>query len=224
VEIAASQWPPLKALPTVTRFGAALFFSELVWPVRVNWKQAGSAWLPWAGMILLASFATSLAIQSGATDMMLVIAEPRIHPVGLVFFTFLAGIAMGFITGNFSSAFFAIFTLMLKSTSQPLVHAALLDGVFAGILLSPFSLYNLVPSVQFRLSHQDLLRFRFKQLMYPLGIGSLIYAVSAVNSVAILRPATFVFLCLAALAFQLRKSYWQIGQHTFSLETGRAPR
>jgi hypothetical protein len=224
VEGIASQWPPLKSLPTVTRFGAALFASQIVWPMPIDWKRAVMAWLPWAGMILLASFATSLAIQSGAMDMMLVIAEPRIHPIGLVFFTFLAGIAMGFLAGNFSQAFFALFTLMLKSTGQPLVHAALLDGVFAGILLSPFSLYNLVPSVQFRLSHQDLLKFRFKQLMYPLGIGSLIYAVSAVNSVAILRPATFVFLCLAALAFQLRKSYWQIGQHTFSLETGRAPR
>lgn len=222
VEAAGFRLPWLRMIPTATRFGAALLASELVYPIHIDWGRALRLFLPWAAVIGLASFVTALSLNAGSIDLMLVMTEPRIHPVGIVFFTFLAGIALGFISGGFSSAFFALFTLMVKTSGQPLVRAALLDGVFAGMLLSPFSIYNLMPAVQFGIAQQEILKFRFKQLAYPLVIGAIIYAVSAVNSVAILRPATFVFLCLAALAFQLRKSYWQIGQHTFSLE--KAPR
>jgi hypothetical protein len=140
-----------------------------------------------------------------------------VHPTALVIFTFIAGLVLGFLTGNFSVTFFALFPVLLKPHGNELVKAALLDGILAGTLFSPFSLFNLLPAAQFGTSLQELTTFRFQQLAYPLGIAGAIYAISTINSVAILRPVTFVFLCLVALAFQLKKSKWKLGR--FSLET-----
>ena len=104
----------------------------------------------------------------------------------------------------------------MKTASVPLVRAALLDGILAGILLSPFSLVNLIPAAQFRIGMGALIAERFRQLAFPLEIGVTIYAIGAINSVGILRPATFVFLCLVAVAYQLRKGAWRFGNYTIS--------
>ena len=103
---------------------------------------------------------------------------------------------------------FAMYGFFIRSFDQPLVKAALIDGILAGSMLSPFSLFNLFPAAQFGLDLQDLVRFRIKQLAIPLTISTIIYAVCAINSVAILQPVTFIVLCLLALATRLKRNAW----------------
>ena len=57
-------------------------------------------------------------------------------------------------------------------------------------------------------------------MAYPMIIGATIYAVSAINSVAILQPVTFIFMCLLAVTFQLRKSEWHLGKFSLTLHNG----
>lgn len=207
--------PPLTELNSITRFGLALVVSELAWPKGLPWKPAAKSAGPWVAVIFLGIFATVLSLESGICDLALQLVNPRAHPRVLYLATFVGGVTMGFLTGSFSSAFFTLFAY-LQSPHVPLLRAALLDGVLAGLLLSPISLFNLLPAVQFGMSVRKVLLFRFGQLAVPLAIGVMIYAVAAINSVAILRPVTFVFCFLAAMAYHLRKSDWDIRRGTFS--------
>ena len=105
-----------------------------------------------------------------------------------MFFTFGAGIAIGFVTGSVSTTFFALSPVLTKFYSVAVVRAALVDGILAGVVLSPLSLYNLLPMVHYRMRLHHLIGLRFRQVAVPLCLGGIIYLVSAINTVAILRP------------------------------------
>lgn len=210
VELLALRLHWLKDQPTSLRLGIALVISELAWPVGIRPLASLRSYFPWLGILLLTAFLSTAGHESGAKDLLMVLLEPRMHPSVIVLFTFLAGLGLGFLTGNFSAAFFALFMTMARQQEEPLLRAALLDGILAGNLLSPFSLYNLLPMAQFGLDLRELITMRFKQLFYPTLIGATIYAVSAINSVAILQPVSFIFLCLLIITFQLRKSSWHL--------------
>lgn len=195
--------------PTLTRVGLALLLSELAWP-KVELKEAMRLFSRWGGVLFLGSFVAVASQRSGVTDLALALAAPKVHPTMYVFFTFLSGLVLGFLTGNFSTSYFTLL-LALKAHDLPQARAALLDGILAGVLLSPFSLFNLLPSAQFGIHVHKLVAFRWRQLAFPFLIGGVIFAVGAINSVAILQPVTFVFLCLVVVAFQLKKRTWTVG-------------
>ena len=213
-EIGAWAFDISESTSTLTRVGAALFLSQLVWPRYIDWQRAAHYAGRWGAALGIAALVATTSHQLGIADLALSVFDPLIHPSSAALFTFLAGILLGFLTGNFSTAFFALFATLMKTEQTNLIRAALLDGVMAGLLFSPFSVHNLVPSIQFRLPMAAVIAFRFRQLGIPLAIGMGIYALSALNSVAILRPATFVFLCLVAIATQLRKTAWRVGDYT----------
>ncbi len=204
----AFRFPVMREISTVTRVGLSLIASELVMPRSIAWRSAVRSFLPWAAMLLVATFITLQSVQAGVSELVLVLWEPTAHPTAVALFTFISGVFLGFLTGNFAITFFALYGVLIRSFDQPLVKAALIDGILAGSLLSPFSLFNLFSAAQFGLDLQELVRFRFRQLAVPLTISTIIYAVCAINSVAILQPVTFVFLCLVALATRLKKNAW----------------
>lgn len=211
----------LRELSSLVRICGALAVSELVRYRHVAWGAAARLFFPWAAALSLATFLSTHSQEAGAKDLVMVLLEPRMHPSVMALFTFLAGMGLGFVTGNFSASFFALFTSFLQAQENPLLRAALLDGILAGSFLSPFSIHNLLPCVQFELRLRELIAFRFKQLALPLLLGATIFAVSAINSVAILQPVTFVFLCLLIAALQLKKSSWHLGR--FSLPVHNEP-
>jgi len=207
----------LREQSSLVRITGALALSELVRFRHVDWKAAAKLFFPWASVLVLATFLGTHSQETGAKDLVMVLLEPRMHPSVMVLFTFIAGLGLGFVTGNFSASFFALFTSFLQAQENPLLRAALLDGILAGSFLSPFSLHNLLPVAQFELKLRDLIAFRFRQLALPLMLGAAIFAVSAINSVAILQPVTFIFLCLLVATLQLKKSSWNLGKFALAV-------
>ena len=200
----------------LTRIGIGLVAGQLAWPFEMDWKRVGKEIVRWGGPLFLGALLTVLSTQTSVADLVLLGVDPRQHPTGAAFFTFLCGICLGFVSGGFATAFFTLFMATTKADTLAVVQAALLDGILAGILLSPFSLLNLIPAAQFGVSIQAIVVQRFRILALPLLIAALIYAVSAITSVAILRPATFLFLCLVAVVVQLKRSRWRLGNYTIS--------
>lgn len=211
-EIIAFFVPFLKSIPTLSRVGLVLLTVEMTAHKHIQWKKTLEESALAIGGILLCALLSILSTEMGITDMGLALCQPQAHPTALVFFTYLAGLFLGILTGSFSAAFFAIIPHLTIIHTQPIAKAALLDGILAGNLLSPFSLFNVIPAFLFGLKIQELVRFRWIQLWIPLFIGGIIYAVSAVNSVAILRPVTFIFLCLLTAAIRLKRSEWRISR------------
>lgn len=198
-------------VPTLTRLAAALFLSEVLWPIGVAWKRAyRSIWM-WTGTTFLVSWLGVLLLDSGVPQMVFGLIDPRMHPTAMVFFTYLASLLLALVTGSFTASYFPLLALIANHHGEPLVRAALVEGILAGLFLSPFSLFNLIPAVQFRLNVKELLALRLQQLGFPLMISTIIYAISAMSSVAILRPVTFIFLCLLGLFIQLKKQQWKVG-------------
>lgn len=211
-EIASLFIPLLRAIPTLSRVSLTLLVVELSLHKRIQWKTVFARSVKPISGILVCVLLSILSAETGVTDMALALCQPQLHPTALVLFTYFSGLLLGILTGSFSAAFFVLLPHLATVQVQPIVRAALLDGILAGNLLSPFSLFNIVPAAILGINFQHLIRFRVKQLWLPLCIGGAIYAVSAVNSVAILRPVTFLFLCLVAAAVKLRKSEWRIGR------------
>ncbi len=219
IELLSWRVPGLRDQSFLVRAGGALALSEVIRYKHVAWGAAVRVFTPWAFVLTLATFIPTHSQESGVKDLVLVLLEPKMHPSVMAFFTFLAGMGLGFVTGNFSASFFALFTSFLQAQETPLLRAALLDGILAGNFLSPFSIFNLLPCVQFELKLRQLIAFRFRQLAIPLLIGAAIFAVSAINSVAILQPVTFVFLCLLIATLQLKKSAWTLGKFSLTVHS-----
>jgi hypothetical protein len=207
VETLAYFFPSYNFLTTFPRIAGALLISELL-SFQFDLKSWATHFFPWAGVAAICSLIPAISQESGVVDLALTLCDPRLHPAGLVFFTFVSSAVLGFFTGSFSATFFAFLSLMGKSTEMPLIKAALLDGTVTGILLSPFSPFNLFAAMQFGIRLQELVAYRFKALVVPCLIASVVYIVAAVNSVRVLQPITFVSLCLIAVAWQLRKRDW----------------
>lgn len=208
-ESLAQFFPQYRFGNTLIRIGAALVFSEIVLPHRIPWQKMLKSFIPWSGLLVLSSMVAVLSQQAGILDLLMIALDPRKHPSVLVFYTFLLGSGLGFVAGSFSAVYF-IFDTFMKSPQDPLLTAAMLDGIIAGCLLSPFSLFNLLPSLQFSIPARELIHIRVKQLMIPMLLGTFIYAIGAIHSVAILRPVTFVFGCMVVFAIQLKRSHWMV--------------
>ena len=196
---------------TLTRLGVALLLSELIYPVKKPMPPVYRTLFKWLSILFVSTFVSVISLEAGATEMILVLLDPKIHPSVAILLTFFAGIALGFLTGNFPAALFPLMSFALRKPIAPtLQEAALIDGVLAGILLSPFSLYNLFVSRQAGINIAQVVRHRFHQLFAPLLIGGSIYMVGTLTSVAILQPVTFVFTCLVAFAIRLSKNRWTL--------------
>ncbi len=213
--------PALRELNTLTRFGLAFLLSELAWPVGIPWRAATKIALPWLAILFAGLLTTVAAVELGVVDLALQLLNPRMHPRILYLFTFLAGLGLGFLTGSFSAAFFTLFAF-LQSPPVPLLKAALLDGVIAGLFLSPLSLFNLLPAMQFNMGVRKLLQIRFGQLALPISIAMLVYTIANLTQVSILRPVCFVFCGLLAVAYTLRRSAWKVRHHRSLLATHNA--
>jgi hypothetical protein len=200
-------------LPHLTRIGIGVVLSELPFFKQVHWKKCLSEWFLWAGALFLSAFMLQAVQSSGLTDLSMSLLDPKMHPSVIVIFCFMTGLLLGMVTGNFFVAFFPLFISILKSSPTPLVQAALLDGVLAGTFLCPYSLWNIVCAVQYGIAPEKILRYRYRQLGFPIAMGGIIYAISAINSVNILRPTAFVFLCLVAVAVQLKRGAWRFGKY-----------
>jgi hypothetical protein len=205
--------------PTLTRMAAGLFLSEILWPYGVHWKRAYRSAFLWTGTTLLVFWLGILLVDIGMPQMVFGLIDPRMHPTAMVFFTFTGSLVLATLTGSFTASYFPILMLLANHHGEPLVRAALIEGILAGMFLSPFSLLNLLPAVQFRLNMKELLSLRLQQLGFPLLISTTIYALSAMSSIAILRPVTFIFLCLLGLFIQLKKQQWRVGD----LISGKMP-
>jgi hypothetical protein len=211
VELCALFIPALKGLPTLVRIGLSLLLSEATVRLpcnRLTFMEDSTRLL---GAIFAASFFSSLSLDTGALDLTLALCEPRIHPSVLMLFTFLAGTGLGFVTGSISTSFFTLAPILTKIHSNPIIPAALVDGIAAGVLLSPFSILNLLPAAHYGVRIYQIVAVRFRQLAIPFGVGAVIYTVSAVEAVAILRPVTFLFLCLVIAAIQLKARGYRLG-------------
>lgn len=212
VGVEAIAWgvPPVRELNVLTRVGLALVLSAF-WEEKWQWAKAVRPFVKSFGFLFLSLFLATSAGRSGLIDTLLALCVPNVHSGMSPLVTFMGAIVVGAVVGGFSHAFFPL-VVFLNFPEAAQLRAALLDGVLVGILLSPFSLFNLLPSHQFRFSLPDLLHRRFKQLFIPLIIGCIVYGLGALHTVAILQPVTFIFCCLAALAVRLRNQLWEWGQ------------
>ncbi len=216
LETLAATTPYLEGTSTLTRVGLCLVLTELFSRAPRNWKRVQNETLRASGALLICAVLSEFTSFMGITDLALRLFDPRMHPSAAVLFTFLCSMTLGFLSGSFALAYFALSTVLFKTGEVSILRAALLDGSIAGILLSPFSVLNWLPAKQLGLDLGQIIVHRFRLLAAPLLLGIVIYAVSAINSVAILMPATFCFLCLVAIALRLRKSAWKLGGYTIS--------
>lgn len=211
MEAAARFFSLGEELGTLTRVSIALVASELLWPFGIRWNTALRLSSRWGGVVIFGCLISVICSELGAVDLVLLVADPRMHPVAIVLFTFVGAWLMAFATGSFSLAFFSLWTLVTNHSAEPLVRAAILDGTLCGLFLSPLSLWNLLPAGLFRIPMGHVIRMRIQQLFFPILIGTCIYAVAAVNSMGVLRPASFIFLCLAVVVLQLQRKRWKWG-------------
>jgi hypothetical protein len=207
----------LNGWPTLVRIAIWLNLSVLVTPTAIRWKETLRHATPAIAWIYCISILAVMAQLQGLPELLTSLANPQFHPIAAAFFTFLSGILLGVFTGHFGVAFFPLATTLVGTFDTPLIRAALLDGALLGCLLSPLSMLNQATIVLFHFAPADLFRARWNQMKVPFAVGILIYMVSAFNSVAILRPVTFVFLCLVAVAIRLRQVNWKFGPNMFDL-------
>ncbi len=226
LEAVSSFFPHLRLLSstnTLTRLGIALLGGELLPPRAVDIKPFTRLAATGLIAVLVATSIPVLSAQSGLTDLVLAMFDPRLHPNTFILFSFLAAVAVGIVTGSFSVSFFAFFNLLITNSQQPILRAALMDGVLVGSFLSPFSLYNLIPAVEFNFDLKLLLQARFRQLGVPLLMATVVYAVT-LPAVSILRPLMFVFVCLVAFTLDLKRNHWIISGSRFWIPPHTDPR
>lgn len=212
VGVEAIGWgiPQVRELNVLTRVGLALVLSAFLGG-KWQWAKAVGPFVKSLGFLFLSLFLATSAGRSGLIDTLLFLCVPNVNSGLSPLVTFTGAVVVGVVVGGFPHAFFPL-VVFLNFPEAAQLKAALLDGVLVGIWLSPFSLFNLLPVHQFRLSLSDLLHRRFKQLFIPFMIGCIVYGLGAVYTVAILQPVTFIFCCLVALAVRLRNQLWELGQ------------
>ncbi len=206
LEIGLSFWPVWRTFSLVARVGFLLVLSELVWAKGLKVRAAGKIFATGIVPLFLCFVVGELTTRAGIPELVSVLTHPRFHPSFVPLFVFLSGFLLAFVTGNPATAFFM---LMVNLWNAPAPRGALLDGILAGALLSPFSILNWVPLKQLGVRPLAWYLGRFRQLGAALTIGGFIYAIGGIQSVAILQPVTFLFLILVAVAFALKQRGWQ---------------
>ncbi len=200
----------LRAIPTLTRWGLVFLLVEFLRFKWDHWNAIYSRWKAPLTALLISSSVAAFCSEVGVIDLVISICDPQKHPTSILPFTLLSGFLLGFLTGGLSSPFFILVSQLIQTYPNPLIRAALFDGVLAGLIFSPFSLFNLFPAMQNKISIQKLLRLRFKQLLIPILMGIVIYFVGTVTTLGILAPVCFVFCCLIVISFKLKKNRWKI--------------
>ncbi len=84
------------------------------------------------------------------------------------------------------------------ATFSTIEKAAWVEGLCLGILLSPWSLLNLVPVLLNQTTYSELLRVRFQIGWLPFGVMVLTLAIGTVPWASSLTAITFIFLVIAA--------------------------
>ncbi|MSP18729.1 MAG: hypothetical protein EXR74_04075 [Bdellovibrionales bacterium] len=222
IESLAFMIADLRAIPTLTRWGLAFLLVEFLRFKWDHWNAIYSRWKPSLIALLISSSVAAFCSEVGVIDLVISICDPQKHPTSILPFTLLSGFLLGFLTGGLSSPFFILVSQLIQTYPDPLIRAALFDGVLAGLIFSPFSLFNLFPAMQNKISIQKLLRLRFKQLLIPILMGIVIYFVGTVTTLGILAPVCFVFCCLIVITFKLKKLRWKID--TFGATEHSEPR
>jgi hypothetical protein len=208
-ELAFRWWLPETPIPSSFRIGALLVGAELFPMTRARAEAVAKRFFPWFGAALAAAFVDLAARDAGLTDTILAMLDPRVHPNAAAAFTFACGWLLGFGTGALGTAYFAL-ALPLKGFGDATVRAALFDGILAGALLSPVSVFNMLPAAQFGIGVRRLVAYRWRQLATPMAIAAVIYLVASVKTMAILQPVTFVMLVLTALAVRMQMKTWDL--------------
>ncbi len=206
LELLLEFWPAWRSFSLVARIGLLLVLSEAMWPKGLRTTAAAKVFLSGLLPLFLCFLAGELTLRSGVPELVTVISHPRFHPSFFPLFVFLSGFLLAFVTGNPATAYF---TLVLDLWNHQVPRGALLDGILAGSLLSPFSILNWVPLKQLGIRPIAWYLGRFRQLGPALAIGGFIYTIGGIQSVAILQPVTFIFLILVAVAFALKERGWQ---------------
>lgn len=210
VQILGLFFPDLKAISSLTQFGLLFVLIEIFSSPLDPWKTIFSRWKWPLSALMLSSLVAAYSSDSGAVDLIISICDPKKHPTVFLPFALLSGFLVGFVTGGFATPFFALVSQLVQSYPSPLIRAALFDGILAGLLLSPFSLFNLYPAFQNKVPIQKILRLRSKQVLVPLLMGAIVYLVGTVTQLRILPSVCFVFCCLAALTLKLKKNRWKL--------------
>lgn len=202
--------PELRSIPTLTRLALIFLLVEFSQSNLESWSSIFARWKGPLLVLIISSSVATFSSEVGAIDLVASICDPQKHPTAILPFTILSGFLLGFLTGGLTSPFFILVSQMIQAYPNPLIRAALFDGVLTGLMFSPFSLFNLYPSVQYKISLQKILQIRAQQLTLPLIMGLLIYFVGTVTTLGVLPPVCFVFCCLTIATYKLKQSRWKI--------------
>jgi hypothetical protein len=220
VEILGFLFPELRSIPTLTRLALVFLLVDFSQSHLEKWNSIFNRWKGPLMVLIISSSVAAFSSEVGAIDLVAAICDPKKHPTAILPFTILSGFLLGFLTGGLTSPFFILVSQMIQAYPNPLIRAALFDGVLTGLMFSPFSLFNLYPSVQYKISLQKILQTRTKQLALPMGMGLLIYFVGTVTTLGVLPPVCFVFCCLTIVTYKLKQSRWKISMFGASEHNG----
>ncbi|MFM8268741.1 MAG: hypothetical protein ACKN9V_01015 [Pseudomonadota bacterium] len=215
IETVSFLLPESKNIPTLTRIALAFLLVEFSRFKLESWRAISQRWRGPLFALLLSAFTAAFSSKIGVLDLVLAICDPRKHPTTVVPFNLLSGFVISFLTGGLASPFFVLLSEMMQTSPNPIMKAALFDGVLAGLFLSPFSLFNLYPAFQHKIPIHEVLKLRSRQCFIPLFVGLIVYFVGTVTSLRILPPVCFVFCCIGVVTLKLKKSQWKID--TFGL-------
>ncbi len=190
---------------------SSLLLGILITPHKLNWRALGTELLLFR-WICFGLFVGAFTITSGMAEVVLAFLAPAEQPHASALVTFVSGVSLGLLTGNFSYSYFQILPGLTRYLNTEVVHAALVDGVTAGTLLSPFHPLSLVTFgyFTFKSGLSDVMRERARMAAIPLVIALVVYGLDALGGISILQPITFVFLCLCFGALSLRNRQWSI--------------
>lgn len=197
-------------VPTLLRIGIVLCLFELPFLRQTPFRTWFRPFSRIAALVLLSYFVIPMGELTGTFDLAFTLVDPALHPNNQVFFTFVASLLVGALSGSFAFAFFTLGELLIGVPQNYLIRAAVLDGCLLGVLLSPFSAWNLIPLGFSRQAFGPLLAARFRTLRFAAGGAFIIYSIDVLKTVGILRPLTFVSVLMMGLALELRRNRWQL--------------
>jgi len=205
-------YEPLQNLPSLLLIAIGLVLTEAAvrWQLLRSWKLWRSFFafaIPLIGIHAI----SILCLETGTIDLVVEWLNPQRHPTILPLTTFAAGFVVALVSGSFSISFYALYTTLGIANLTPVIRASLLDGILAGILLSPFSVLNWIPSVLFQVPLSKTLALRTRDTWGAFAIAILICGVSSFGVLGILQPISFLVIILMAITFRIYRPQSQMG-------------
>jgi hypothetical protein len=210
IEVLSFIIPGLSNLSTLTRIASGLVLGELIARTQVNLQVFLKTFLPLLTLSLLSYAMPDFLSRSGVTELLNISLDPKLHPNVLAFYCFFSGFILSAISGSFSWSVFGLLQMMKPLQLTPLMEASLIDGVLAGYLVSPFSLINIVFAQILGLKLSIVIRERLHSLQLPFLMVLIVLTVSLADAVTILRPISFIFICLVFISWQLKEKFWSL--------------